>query len=163
MQSKKRTLVVFAARLDGFMREKGVTQMQLAKEFGVSQSAVSKWLKGTVPSGETLVRMGIFFGVTPETLVGLESFYEAGRARAKESPMGQGGNQSRERQQSPANCDKDVEALVEELQTGSLQVSKTSLHLKRGVLSKSCSIYSAAKFLTRANGVNDSLWGWGMV
>jgi len=55
------------------MQERKVTQVRLAQEFRVSQAAVSKWLKGTVPSGETLVRLAQFFGVTPEELVGLDS------------------------------------------------------------------------------------------
>ena len=55
------------------MHERKVTQAQLAQEFRVSQAAVSKWLKGTVPSGETLVRLAHFFGATAEELVGLDS------------------------------------------------------------------------------------------
>jgi len=55
------------------MLERRVTQAQLAHEFRVSQAAVSKWLKGTVPSGETLVRLARFFGVTAEELVYLDS------------------------------------------------------------------------------------------
>src|ERR1039457_1172667 len=73
MQSKNNTLVVFAGRLSALMQERKVTQVRLAREFQVSQAAVSKWLKGTVPSGETLVRLAHFFGVTPEELVGLDS------------------------------------------------------------------------------------------
>ncbi len=53
------------------MRERRVTQVRLADEFQVSQAAVSKWLKGSVPSGVTLVRLARFFGVTAEELVGL--------------------------------------------------------------------------------------------
>ena len=73
MQQKNNTLVVFAGQLRALMQERKVTQVRLAQEFRVSQAAVSKWLKGTVPSGETLVRLAHFFGVTPEELVGLDS------------------------------------------------------------------------------------------
>jgi transcriptional regulator with XRE-family HTH domain len=73
MQPKKTTGVVFANQLNALMQEKKVTQVRLAQEFQVSQAAVSKWLKGTVPSGETLVRLAHFFGATPEELVGLDS------------------------------------------------------------------------------------------
>jgi len=55
------------------MQDRKVTQVRLAQQFRVSQAAVSKWLKGTVPSGETLVRLAHFFGTTPEELIGLES------------------------------------------------------------------------------------------
>jgi transcriptional regulator with XRE-family HTH domain len=55
------------------MQKRKVTQAQLAHEFRVSQAAVSKWLKGTVPSGETLVRLAHFFGITAEELIGLDS------------------------------------------------------------------------------------------
>jgi transcriptional regulator with XRE-family HTH domain len=73
MQPPDTTLVVFAGQLRALMQERKVTQVRLAQEFRVSQAAVSKWLRGTVPSGETLVRLAHFFGVTPEQLVGLDS------------------------------------------------------------------------------------------
>ena len=73
MQPHNTTLVVFAGQLRALMQERKVTQVRLAQEFRVSQAAVSKWLKGTVPSGETLVRLAHFFGVSPEELVGLDS------------------------------------------------------------------------------------------
>ena len=73
MQQLNTTIVVFADRLSALMQKRKVTQAQLAQEFRVSQAAVSKWLKGTVPSGETLVRLAHFFGVTAEELVGLDS------------------------------------------------------------------------------------------
>lgn len=73
MQQNSTTGVIFGARLSALMRERRITQVRLAEEFGVSQAAVFKWLKGTVPAGETLVRLAQFLGVTPEELIGLES------------------------------------------------------------------------------------------
>jgi len=73
MQARNTTSVVFAGQLSALMRERKVTQARLAQEFRVSQAAVSKWVNGTVPSGETLVRLAHFFGASPEELVGLES------------------------------------------------------------------------------------------
>jgi transcriptional regulator with XRE-family HTH domain len=90
--------------------------MQLAKEFDVSQSAVSKWLKGTVPSGETLVRLAIFFGVTPETLVGLESLFEKERKLAKASQKKTGSTQKESLEHS-RDCSQDIEALLNGLRT----------------------------------------------
>ncbi len=72
MRPNNTTIVVFANRLSALMHERRVTQVRLADEFQVSQAAVSKWLKGSVPAGVTLVRPGRFFGVTAEELVGLE-------------------------------------------------------------------------------------------
>lgn len=85
MQINSNTLVVFGKRLMLLMQEKKVTQAQLAKEFSVSQAAVSKWQRGTVPNGETLVRLAMFFAVTPESLVGLEVSSGRSRTTAKSS------------------------------------------------------------------------------
>jgi hypothetical protein len=83
MQPQINTLVVFSGRLRTLMQERKVPQVRLAQEFRVSQAAVSKWLKGTVPSGATLVRLAHFFGVTPEELLGLDS-----RRRPEARPPG---------------------------------------------------------------------------
>lgn len=45
------------------MEERGVTQKGLADALQVSQAAVSKWLKGTPPSGEKLLEISQFFEV----------------------------------------------------------------------------------------------------
>jgi transcriptional regulator with XRE-family HTH domain len=116
MQPKNSTIVVFAGRLRTLMQEKKVTQVRLAQEFRVSQAAVSKWLKGTVPSGETLVRLAHFFGATPEELVGLDSLRRSelkpqGSQLSAKSIAGLG------KPHSLASLDAEVETLFDKLKS----------------------------------------------
>lgn len=48
----------------------GINQEALAQAVGVSQGAVSGWLKGAIPSADKLARIARFFSVTPEHLLG---------------------------------------------------------------------------------------------
>ena len=51
-------------RIRDCMREKGISQQQLAKELGVYPSAVAKWLANeNQPSDEYLVKMAKIFSV----------------------------------------------------------------------------------------------------
>jgi len=98
------------------MQERKVTQVRLAQEFRVSQAAVSKWLKGTVPSGETLVRLAHFFGATSEELVGLESRRQPdakppGSQLSAQSVAGLG------KPHSLASLDAEVDAFFEKLKS----------------------------------------------
>lgn len=58
-------------RIRNCMREKAITQQQLAKELGVYPSAVAKWLAGeNQPSDEYIKKMAEIFGVEPEYIWG---------------------------------------------------------------------------------------------
>lgn len=98
------------------MKERKVTQVRLAQEFQVSQAAVSKWLKRTVPSGETLVRLAHFFAITPEELVGLDS-------RGHPEPNPPTGQLSAQiagglvKPHSKASLDTEINALFEKLKS----------------------------------------------
>jgi len=96
------------------MQERKVTQVRLAQEFQVSQAAVSKWLKGTVPSGETLVRLAHFFGTTAAELVGLDSRRQpdAKPQAGQLSPQSVAGLGNPD---SLASLDAEVEAFFEKL------------------------------------------------
>ena len=49
---------------------KGLTQMELAKELHIVQSAISKWEKGkTIPDIETLKKLSNFYNVSIEELL----------------------------------------------------------------------------------------------
>jgi transcriptional regulator with XRE-family HTH domain len=52
------------------MEEQGKTQDDVARACNLSQPAVSKWLKGTVPGGEQLARLADLFGVSADWLLG---------------------------------------------------------------------------------------------
>jgi transcriptional regulator with XRE-family HTH domain len=60
---------VLADRLAELMRQNGVTQEALASACGVSQTAVSKWLAGSTPSGRRLAAIALFFRVRMEDLL----------------------------------------------------------------------------------------------
>lgn len=51
------------------MKERGMTQVDLARETGVSQAAVSNWLNGSVPKGDQLLILTKAFGVTMDWLL----------------------------------------------------------------------------------------------
>ena len=52
----------FAQNLLLLMEESGTRQDMLADELGISQTAISKCLKGRIPRAEVLVDLGNFFG-----------------------------------------------------------------------------------------------------
>ena len=52
--------------------EKGISQMDLAKATGISQSAIAKWeLDKTEPTASALITLSLFFGETTDFLLGL--------------------------------------------------------------------------------------------
>ena len=53
-------------------KEKGLTQMQLAEKFGITDRAVSKWENGGVPDTELLPQIADFFNVSIDELFGRE-------------------------------------------------------------------------------------------
>lgn len=58
---------------DEFLRlcaEKGESQSAVAKSIGIDKSAVTRWSKGAMPRGTTLVKLANHFGVTVSYLVG---------------------------------------------------------------------------------------------
>ncbi len=64
---------VFAERLRELRREKGVGQIQLAKELDVGKSIVSLWELGRCePTLSKLIAMSKYFGVSIDYLAGLE-------------------------------------------------------------------------------------------
>ena len=65
MQDKNIRNTVFANRLRSFMASKSLTQMQLQEMSGVSQGAISDYLKGkSEPKAAALYQLSRIFGVT---------------------------------------------------------------------------------------------------
>ena len=61
----------FITRLSEIMKEKGYRQENLAKLLGMSQTAVSKWLKGDrKPNYETILLICAYLDETPNELLG---------------------------------------------------------------------------------------------
>lgn len=69
--------------------ERGLTQKQLAKEIGVSMSAISFWETGVnEPKASYLVKLSNFFGVTTEYLLGMEDEFGTPTFTAEERAAG---------------------------------------------------------------------------
>lgn len=65
---------VFPERLKSLRTEKGLGQVQLAKELGVGKSIISLWELGRCePTLSNLVAIALFFDVSIDYLAGLEN------------------------------------------------------------------------------------------
>ena len=70
-------------RLKELRKEKNVTQMDLARQLGVTQQAVGKWETGrSSPDPETLLRLAEYFSVTTDTILGREGAARVGQVHA---------------------------------------------------------------------------------
>lgn len=62
----------FANNLKEIMREHCITQQEVAVKVGVSQRAVSKWIRGeTEPTATNIFNLSILFEVSADYLLGL--------------------------------------------------------------------------------------------
>lgn len=63
----------FSERLKELRQQRGLSQMQLAEQTGISQSAIAKWELGkTEPGASALITLAAFFGESVGYLLGLE-------------------------------------------------------------------------------------------
>ena len=64
---------IFGKRLKELRIEKGIGQIQLAKDIGVGKSIISQWeLNRCEPTLSNLIRLSNYFGVSIDYLAGLE-------------------------------------------------------------------------------------------
>lgn len=69
----KNVIEIFAERLSELRKESNLSLMQLGKDLGVSDTALSRWERGVqIPNIETLVIIAKYFNVSTDYLVGLE-------------------------------------------------------------------------------------------
>ncbi|MBD5636475.1 MAG: helix-turn-helix transcriptional regulator [Clostridia bacterium] len=62
----------FTKRLKELRLEKGLSQIQLAKETGLGKSAIGVWELGQrVPSALAIITLAKYFGVTADYLLGM--------------------------------------------------------------------------------------------
>lgn len=62
----------FKDRLKELRIEKGISQMQLAKELNLSQSAVAKWELGkTEPTASAIIAVAKYFNETTDFILGV--------------------------------------------------------------------------------------------
>ena len=65
---------IFIERLKELRIEKGLTQVQLSKATGLSQSGIALWEAGQrVPGADVIIILARFFGVSTDYLLGEEN------------------------------------------------------------------------------------------
>lgn len=69
MQAKKRTVVNFSLRFKSLCESSGKTQKELAKELGISESALVNYKKDRVPEADALLKISNYFTVSLEWLL----------------------------------------------------------------------------------------------
>ena len=63
----------FKDRLKELRQANGLSQMQLAKELNLSQSAVAKWELGkTEPTASAIIKVAKYFNETTDYLLGID-------------------------------------------------------------------------------------------
>ena len=71
---KKNHTVPFSEKLDKLIQKNGIKKIDLAKELGISKSAVSNYLSGvSTPKIGTLRKIAAYFGVSFEDLINVET------------------------------------------------------------------------------------------
>ena len=64
----------FQERIKELRTQKGLSQMELSKLTGISQSAIAKWELGkTEPTASAIITLAHFFQETTDYLLGLEN------------------------------------------------------------------------------------------
>ena len=62
----------FSERLKELRSSRGLIQMELSKETGISQSAIAKWeLCKTEPTASALITLSVYFNESVDYLLGL--------------------------------------------------------------------------------------------
>ncbi len=65
--------MIIGERIKELRLEKGLTQLQLGKNIGVSQKAIDYWERAVnEPKASYIVKLAEFFGVSSDYLLGLE-------------------------------------------------------------------------------------------
>ena len=68
--------------LEEFLEPLGVTQYELAKRIGVDQARISRIVRGRQAiTADTALRLGAFFGTTPQFWLRLQEGYDLALAR----------------------------------------------------------------------------------
>lgn len=63
----------FKDRLKELRQAKGLSQMQLARELNLSQSAVAKWELGkTEPTASAIIKVAKYFNETTDFMLGMD-------------------------------------------------------------------------------------------
>lgn len=64
----------FYERFAKLCEKKGVTPSGVTKAIGIGTANATYWKKGSIPSGETVLKLSKYFGVTTDYLLGITNF-----------------------------------------------------------------------------------------
>lgn len=68
--------IIAHKRIKELREEKGLSQLQLAKETGITQSNISRYEAGiSIPTSPNLIILSEYFKVSIDYLLGLEDYY----------------------------------------------------------------------------------------
>jgi addiction module HigA family antidote len=69
---------------EDFLAPLGITQYRLSKDTGISQMTISKIVRGKQAiTAETALRLGRYFGTSPQFWLGLQTAWDLERAEAR--------------------------------------------------------------------------------
>lgn len=60
----------FFDRISALCKERGTSPSAVAREIGLNNSSATYWKRGSIPKGDTLQKLAIYFGVTTDYLLG---------------------------------------------------------------------------------------------
>lgn len=63
-------MVSFIERLNLLCKEKGISISKMIKDLGMANGNVTRWNKGSVPTGDNLTKISDYFGVSTDYLLG---------------------------------------------------------------------------------------------
>ena len=67
----------FAERVIGLLQEKEITKYKLAKDTGISKSALSDYCNGKVqPTADVIIIVAKYFGVSTDYILGITNDFE---------------------------------------------------------------------------------------
>lgn len=79
---------MFSERLTLILKQKDITQLQLAQELGITQQAVNRWCKKiTQPDNDTIVKIAKYLKVSTDFLLGNDENYDNNVAILKEKEV----------------------------------------------------------------------------
>ena len=63
-------ILYFFDRISALCKERGTSPSAVAREIGLNNSSATYWKRGSIPKGDTLQKLAIYFGVTTDYLLG---------------------------------------------------------------------------------------------
>lgn len=67
-------IVSFYERFIELCKKRGVSPSGVTKAIGIGTANATYWKKGSIPSGETVLKLSKYFGVTTDFLLGITNF-----------------------------------------------------------------------------------------